>query len=224
MMLIRMIRPAAAALALTAGLSLAGCAGQPANRSLDSIKQPVVERTNYTLDLASGSDGLRISEQRRLNAWFDTLGLRYGDRISIDDPLASPATREAVAAVAARYGLLLSDGAPVTAGLVQAGNSRIIVTRSTASVPGCPDWDGRSNTNFNNATNNGFGCAVNGNLAAMVADPEHLIHGASGAGSTVIMTSNKAIDSYRTQPTTGAEPSKERLMKSKASATTDGGN
>jgi len=34
----------------------------------------------------------------------------------------------------------------------------------------------------------------------MVADPEHLIHGATGTGETVIMTSNKAIASYRQAP------------------------
>jgi pilus assembly protein CpaD len=40
---------------------------------------------------------------------------------------------------------------------------------------------------------------VNGNLAAMVANPEHLIKGAEGTGETVVMSSNKAIQSYRDQ-------------------------
>ena len=96
-MSIRMTKHAAAAIALTLGLTLAGCAGQPnANRSLDSVKQPVVERSNFTLDLNSGSGGLSIPEQRRLNEWFAAMDVSYGDRISVDDPLASPATRQAV--------------------------------------------------------------------------------------------------------------------------------
>ena len=205
-MLIRMTKPAAAAFAITLGMSLGACAQHTAvNRSLDSTKQPVVERSNFTLDLDTGSGGLPIAEQRKLDNWFQSLDLAYGDRISIDDPVGSPETKKAIGAVAARYGLLLSDGAPITPGIVEPGKSRVVITRSKATVPGCPDWDTHSETNFNNATRSGFGCAVNGNLAAMVADPEHLIHGATGTGETVIMTSNKAISTYRAQDPTGKQ-------------------
>jgi pilus assembly protein CpaD len=202
-MLIRATRPAAAALALTLGLSLAGCVSSPSNRSLDSIKQPVVERTNLSLDLNAGAGGLSIPEEKRLNDWFAAMNVGYGDRVSIDDPTSSKATRENVAAIAARYGLLVSDGAPVTQGFIAPGTVRVVVTHSEASVPGCPDWHGRGTYNYNNGTNDGFGCAVNGNLAAMVANPEHLIHGAENTGETVIMTSDKAIESYRKQAPTG---------------------
>ncbi|OYX46252.1 MAG: pilus assembly protein CpaD [Sphingomonadales bacterium 32-64-22] len=202
-MRIRMTKSVATALALTLGLSLSACAGEPTNRSLDSIKQPVVERSNYTFDVNAGAGGLAISEQQRLSEWFKAMELGYGDRVSIDDPLASTATREKIAEIAARFGILVSDGAPVTEGVVTPGMARIVVTRSRASVPGCPDWGGRSTTNFNNGTNDGFGCAVNSNIAAMVADPEHLIHGAKGTGETVIMTSNKAIATYREKKPTG---------------------
>ncbi len=218
-MLIRMTKPAAAAIALTLGLSLAGCSQPGANRSLDSVKQPVVERTNSTLDVDTNGGGLSIYEQRRLDDWFAAMDLGYGDRISIDDPLATPGTREAVANIAARYGLLVSEGAPVTEGFVNPGKARVVVTRSKASVPGCPDWGGRSSYNFNNGTHDGYGCAVNGNLAAMVADPEDLIHGDSATGGTVIMTSNKAIDSYRKQVPTG-----QAGLKSSGGAGGSGGN
>lgn len=202
-MLIRTAKPVAAALTLALGLSLAGCAGEPTNRSLDSIKQPVVQRTNMTLDLNAGAGGLPIPEEKRLNDWFAAMNLGYGDRVSIDDPIASKATKENVAQIAGRYGLLVSDGAPVTPGAIAPGTVRVVITHSDASVPGCPDWREKAGYNYNNGTNNGFGCAVNGNLAAMVANPEHLIHGAEGTGETVIMTSDKAIDSYRKQVPTG---------------------
>ena len=186
-----------AALALSLGLALAGCGGMAANRTLESVHQPVVEKTNYVLDMTTGAGGLSLPEQRRLAGWFDAMNLRYGDKIYIDDPLASGSTRAAVEAVAARYGMLLSDGTPVTQGYVNAGTARVIVVRAVATVPGCPDWRDNSDTNFANATSHGYGCAVNSNLAAMVADPEHLVHGATGSGETVVMTSNKAIDAYR---------------------------
>ena len=71
------------------------------------------------------------------------------------------------------------------------------MTRSLASVPGCPDWRNNSDTNLGNGTSHNFGCAVNGNLAAMVANPEHLVKGEAGSGQTVVATSTKAIDAYR---------------------------
>ncbi len=198
-----MFRAAPAALALSLGLVLAGCGGMPNNRSLESVHQAVVERTNYTLDLTTGPGGLSIPEQRRLAGWFEALDLRYGDRIAIDDPLASGATRAAVEAVVSSHGLLVGSETPVTPGLVNAGTARVIVTRSSANVPGCPDWSAKSDGNLANATSTNYGCAVNSNLAAMVADPEHLIQGAKGSSQTVVMRSNKAIETYRDAVPTG---------------------
>lgn len=195
-----LFRAVAPALTLALAAGLAGCA---TNRGLESVHQPVISRTNYTLDLATYGGGLSLPEQRRLAGWFDALDLRYGDRIAIDDPNASGSTRDAVAAIAARYGLLVGEDAPVTSGEVAPGNARVVVSRSSATVPHCPDWSAKSETNLNNATYSNYGCAVNSNLAAMVADPEHLLHGAKGTGETVVLTSSKAIDSYRVAKPTG---------------------
>jgi len=197
------------ALALSLSLALSACGGMATNRSLDSVHQPVVEKTNYVLDVTTGPGGLSLPEQRRLAGWFEAMNLRYGDKIYIDDPLASPATRGAVDAVAGKYGILLSDGAPVTQGYVNAGTARVVVVRAIASVPGCPDWRDNSDANFANATSHGFGCAVNSNLAAMVADPEHLVKGATGSGETVVMTSTKAIDAYRDKAAKAGEATKQ---------------
>lgn len=197
-------RQIAGALALAAGLSVSACSGPEwSNTSLYSVRQPVVERTSYTLDLATSYEGLSLPEQQRLSDWFDAMNLRYGDRVSIDDPVASGATKAAVAAVAARHGILVADGAPVTQGQLQPGTARVVLTRSTASVPNCPNWDRKSDANFANATAPGYGCSVNGNLAAMVANPEDLITGQKGTGETVIMSSVKAIETYREKAPTG---------------------
>lgn len=190
-------------LALTLGLGLAGCGGMPQNASLYSVKQPVVERSNMVLDVNTTSAGLPISEQQRLNGWFETMNLRYGDRIAIDNPGQNPAVATAIRDLAARYGLMISDTAPVTPGYLQPGQARVVVTRSTASVPGCPDWSAKSDMNYNNGLSSGFGCAVNSNMAAMVADPQDLLEGKKGSGETVIATSNKAISTYRDMEPTG---------------------
>jgi pilus assembly protein CpaD len=191
--------------ALTIGLSLAGCVGGvPSNRSMYSVHEPVVERVNYTLDLATGNGGVPYPEQQRLDGWFQELKLRYGDRISIEDPLQSPATLASVDAIAAHYGLDVTGGVPASAGFVEAGTTRIVVTRSKATVAGCGDWKAHSDANPANALSPNYGCATNSNLAAMVANPEHLLHGDAEVGETTIMSSNKAIGAYRAKAPSGA--------------------
>ena len=192
-----MLKQAPALLALTLAGLLAGCGGMPTNRSVESLNQPVIEKTNYVLDLNTGPGGLSLPEQRRLAGWFDAMGLRYGDKVYIDDPLASGGTRAAVEAVAARYGMLVGQGAPMTQGYVNAGTARVVVVRASASVPGCPNWNGNSDANFGNATSRNFGCSVNSNLAAMMADPEHLVKGVSGNAGSAINGAVKAIDVFR---------------------------
>jgi len=199
------LRRTSAALAFSLGLALSACNQAPVNTSLNSTKQPLVERSNFTLDLAAGAGGLTVPEQQRLEDWFDSLDLKYGDRIALDGAVGNDAVHDDVAAIAGRHGLLLAEGAPVTSGFVQPGSVRVVVTRTTAAVPGCPDWQDQMASNFENALSDGFGCAVNTNFAAMVANPEHLLHGAEGTGETVVMSSTKAIESYREQEATGSE-------------------
>ena len=49
----------------------------------------------------------------------------------------------------------------------------------------------------------GYGCAVNGNLAAMIANPEDLVHGREGSGLSDALTLTKAVESYRSMKPTG---------------------
>ena len=211
-------RRASAALLLSLATVLSACsANTPENRMLNSVHQPIVERDRYVFDVETlPGGGISITEQRRLAGWFESLGLKYGDKIAIDDPLQSKATIASVDTVAGRWGMFVDGPAPVTPGYVPAGGARIVVTRATASVPGCPDWTAKSDFSMSNRTTSNFGCAINSNLAAMVADKEHLIHGARGNGETVVMSSDKAIDSYR-----AAKPTGEGGLKT---ASTGGGN
>jgi len=190
--------------ALSLGLAVAGCGGMATNASLYSVKQPVVERTNFTLDVDTTRSGLSISEQQRVNGWFETMELRYGDRITIEDPASNPAVSNAVNDLAGRYGLIVSEVAPTTSGQLAPGQARVVITRSTATVPGCPDWSAKSDSNYLNANSPGYGCAVNSNLAAMVANPEDLLQGQEGSGETVVATGTRAIQTYRDSEPTGA--------------------
>jgi len=201
---------AGSALALSLALTLSACGGMASNNTTYSVHQPVVEHVNYAFDVTTGPGGLSYPEQRRLGGWFEAMDLRYGDRISIDDPSDSGATRAAVEALVSQYGMLVSDDAPVTNGYVNAGSARVIITRAKARVPRCPDWSAKNDANLRNAMSSNYGCATNGNLAAMVANPDHLIQGEDGPSDTVVMSSSKAIDTYRTAPPTGTKGLKQQ--------------
>jgi pilus assembly protein CpaD len=191
-------------LAAALGLGLAGCGGMANNNTLYSTKQPIVDRQNFTLDVNTIQNGLPVSEQARLNGWFEAMDLRYGDRVAIEDPGANPAVTNAVNDLAGRYGIIVSNTAPTTSGFLQPGQARVVITRSSAYVPGCPDWSKQSDMNYLNATSPGYGCATNSNVAAMVANPEDLLEGQKGTGENVIATATKAITTLREAAPTGA--------------------
>jgi pilus assembly protein CpaD len=162
---------------------LSGCGtigATGANTSLYSTNQPVVTRTNYAIDVnTDGYNGMPPSETQRVSEWFDALKLGFGDRIAVDfgDYGASNAVKEEVARLASLHGMTMVDTAPVTPGNVTPGTARIVVTRSDATVPNCPNWSKHTESNYNSSNHPGYGCAVNGNLAVMVADPEDLVRG-----------------------------------------------
>lgn len=191
---------------LALSTSLAGCTGAAySNRSLDSVHQPVVRNAIHQFDVAASSGELPPSEQGRLQGWLDAMGVRYGDRISIEDPSVYGATsaQATVRSMIARRGLLISEDVPVTTGAVPQGHLRVIITRASASVPGCPNWDSKSSINMTNATSSNYGCASNSNLAAMVADPNDLIKGARNDRHDP-SAATRAIKTYREKPQTGA--------------------
>ncbi len=193
------------------GLTLSACNTPTVdNRTLNSVHQPVIERQTYSLDVGVSPGGsLPVQDQRQLTEWFDAMDLGYGDRVSLDDPGGNVAARAMVEAVASRYGLLVSDDAPVTAGQVVPGMMRVIVTRSTAYVPGCPDWASKYENNILNSTSSNFGCATNSNLAAMIADPEDLVNGKDSGSNRDVAGGAKAVQTYRDATPTGSGGLKE---------------
>lgn len=189
---------------LATAMLLSGCMGTE-NRGLESVHQPVVSRSDYALDLGVAGGALASGEQQRLAGWMTTMRLGYGDRVAIDDPAGeAPQARGDVAAVIAQYGLLLSDDAPVTPAPLVPGAIRVVVSRMHAGVPHCPDWSRDATNEFEANTSSNYGCAVNSNLAAMVANPADLVRGAPGTETTDTALSYKAIDTYRKKAPTGA--------------------
>ncbi len=208
----RLIRIAAVS---ALGLTIAGCAtGQPqtlnarSNYSVYSVHQPVVEHTNYVFDLRVDGDRVSEAELNRLGAWFQSIDARYGDRIAIDEPrgYASAAARADVGRVASDFGLLLAEGAPpVTEGDVAPGTIRIVASRASASVEGCPSY---TNPGIDSPvrTDSNYGCATNSNLAAMIANPDDLVRGQEASGRESGLVAGRAMRSYRERQPSGTQP------------------
>lgn len=194
-------RPLLLAVLLPALLA-GGCAAS-ADRGLESVHQPVVDRADYAFNLQVAGDDLATGEPQRLSGWLASLRLGYGDRVSVDGAVRDAGVRDRVAEVVAGYGLLLADQAPVSPTPVAPGTVRVVVSRMQAGVPGCPNWSGEESFTFEAKTSTNHGCAVNRNLAAMIARPEDLVRGTGGNGYDAA-TGFRAIDSYRKASTTGS--------------------
>lgn len=192
---------------LLVAAALGGCAYQQSplpDAGIASVNVPVVSRADYAFDAAAPDGSLPPSEAARLDSWFQSLDLRYGDRIYVDGAYSGPASAQ-IADIAGKYGLMVTPGSPVTAGAVAPGTVRVVVSRTIAGVPGCPNWDRPAQPNYNNQSMPNFGCAVNSNLAAMVANPEDLVHGREGSGVGDAATAARAVNIYRTTPPTGTK-------------------
>ena len=169
-----------------------------------AVHVPVVTSADYVFDASAPDGALAPGQAERLNGWFQGLGIGYGDAIYVDGPGAD-AARGQVAAIAGQYGMMVSDGAPVTTGAVLPGTVRVVVSRRRAVVPNCPDWSRVSQPNYYNKNIPNFGCAVNSNIAAMIANPEDLIHGREAAGTSNVDTAERAVIFYRSTPPSGTK-------------------
>jgi pilus assembly protein CpaD len=191
-----------AILALAAAVS--GCQHTKADlpdRGVAATNTPVLIQSNLVFDADASDGSVSSAEQARLDAWFAGLGLGYGDTIYVDGPYADSA-RADVARVAGKYGMFLSDGAPVTQGAVAPGMVRVVVSRNRAEVPNCPNWSRDAQPNYNNRSMSNYGCGVNSNIAAMVANPADLVHGREGDSVVDARAASRGVGVYySTQPT-----------------------
>ena len=184
-------------------LAATGCADTGRN-GLETTHQPVVSQADYALDLAVSGGRLAAEEDRRLDGWARNLRLGYGDRVTIEDPASeAPGAYREVADVIGRYGLLIGQPASIARSPVAPATLRVIVTRSRATVPGCPDWRSDVAPDWTGDTSSNHGCAINRNLAAMVADPADLVRGTDGPATASPVTASRAINVQREAPLTG---------------------
>ncbi len=136
-----------------------------------AVHVPVVSRADYALDAAAPGGTLAPPSSAASTAGSTAWTFATATASTSTAAPTSEAARAQVADIAGNYGLLVSQGAPVTAGAVGSGNVRVVVTRNVASVPDCPNWAAQVAAQFQQPDAANYGCGVNSNLAAMVAEP-----------------------------------------------------
>jgi pilus assembly protein CpaD len=204
--------------------AVAGCMspGAPvASRGVEAVNQPVLNRSTFTIDVAAPGGAIAPAEAARLDGWFRGLDLGYGDSIYVDGDYSGSA-RAQVAEIAGNYGMMVLAAAPVTAGAVAPDMVRVIVSRTRAEVPNCPNWSELSQPNFQNHSMSNLGCSVNSDLAMQVANPEDLFHGRQGPVTVDAIAGTKAIQMYRDWPLTGIKDGQSKRQLSTVESSTGG--
>lgn len=183
-------------------LALAGCRQNTGNPSLNIQYAPRIATEEITYDMRFNiKNDMTALQIRTHEAFLRSLGLRYGDRIFIDDPEPNGARdrRAAVSALLAKFGLIPETEAVVTTGFIAPNAVRIVVRRAKASVNNCPSWSDSTSINKGMNMMNNTGCASASNLAAMVADPNDLVDGRPYKGSEA-QSIVKAVQAYHETP------------------------
>ena len=108
-------------------------------------------------------------------------------------------------AIFALAGLLAAGSAEAKHNFGVDSPNQPVVAGDRAVVPGCPNWAsaGRDSAAL---TDTNYGCAMNSNLAAMIADPMDLIHGKSSDLPDALVA-RRAIKQWRE-----AEPTAKQWM------------
>ena len=92
---------------LLVAAALTGCAYKPGpnfEAGMSAVNVPVVSRADYVFDASAPGGSLSPSEAARLDGWFRSLDLRYGDSIYVEGSYSEGA-RSQIAGIASNYGM-----------------------------------------------------------------------------------------------------------------------
>ena len=145
-----------------------------------AVNVPVVTSADYVFDAAAPGGAWRRAKAQRLNGWFQGLGLGYGDNVYVDGgsrPRRGARLRRSSAPMACRF-------RPARRSRPAWSSPDRSASSSRAAAPSCPvaRIGAAVAARLGQQDDVEFGCGVNSDLAAMVADPEDLLHGREGVG------------------------------------------
>jgi pilus assembly protein CpaD len=180
MSLENIIRVAAIACILSAG----SCAVTNDSASIGSDgaeNHPIAVEPSFReikLQYSGGADGLEIDEAARFDAFLDDYRAHGNGSLGISVPNGLP-SRAAITWLAERAAAtgIPRDKILVSTHDTRDGDFRVDVSyiAYTARAPECRDWSENLAFSGDNLTPKNFGCSVQRNIAAMVADPRDLL-------------------------------------------------
>ena len=194
-------------LALGASLLLGACSQQGYYTNGAELERNTVTMVRLAHPVAAEQDGavdLSQDSLANLESFTTTNEVGYGDLILFDQGADVPAERiEALTNWFLKQGVSVGENNGVFGAMPADGSVMVYVERYTVTSPDCQRWSEASASNPNNAPGQPFGCASQGNLAAMVADPRDLVTGKRDGANPD--TARKAVKAYRIKPTGGQQ-------------------
>jgi len=150
--------------------------------SLDGARNhPIAVEPSYRdlkLQYAGGADGMNTGEASKFDAFIADYRVHGNGSLAISVP-SGAGSRAAITFFAERAALSGVSRDKILVTTREAGNNdpRIDVSyiAYTAHTKPCGDWSENESFTMENHTSVNFGCAVQQNIAAMVADPRDLL-------------------------------------------------
>jgi len=202
-------------LAALCAVLMAGSCAAPMNDASGPFEDPAVnhpitvEPSYQTLKVSfsAADSGLMPDDAARFAHFIDNYRDHGNGAISISVPAGSD-TRDAVSYFAGRIAEagISRDRILVTTHDVQGGDMRVEIDYVSfqASTEPCGDWSHNLGDDAGNLTNPNFGCAVQQNVAAMVADPRDLVQPRALEGGDAARRAG-VLDNYEKGKPTPAE-------------------
>ena len=222
------VRPLSLIAALAASTALAACAAGAGS----SAPLPITPTARWALQVEDGLDrialavhptGLSGNQRAALSALAGRFAHAGGDVIVVQAPAGDdPVTGEAAWSTRAALQEMGVPGDRIRVESYHAPDPRAPIlagfTTVRAHVPRCgAAWESLSRTGSNQSPSN-FGCAVNANLAAQIADPRDI---AAPRAMTPVDAARRAVvfENYRAGEPTSAP--QEELVRSRVSQAVD---
>jgi pilus assembly protein CpaD len=163
--------------------TFSACSSLPGPKPEQAVERPLTPTEQFAgktdidpmpreIRLAPRADGLSPNQQRALDALVaDWMDAGTGEIVIQETPDGQRTARAA-------YGFLASRGLPVSAlrlvSAPEAGPVTVGFMGYVATPPRCGNWSSFTALSENQPNSN-FGCAVQANIAAQVADPQDLL-------------------------------------------------
>lgn len=218
------LRAAAIACVLVAGSCAAATNDAQSIASDGAVNHPIAVEPNFReikLQFAGGEQGLAPDAAAQFDNFLADYRAHGNGSLGISVPNGPPA-RAAITALAERAAAtgISRDKILVSTHDVANNDWRVDVSyiSYTAHADACGDWSENEAYTMDNLTPKNFGCSVQQNIAAMVADPRDLL-GPRGLGESDAARRTTVIGSYEQGKVTSAEKRKADLANEQSGLT-----